>query len=74
MQQREKLDWVGYVLQDVITFLAQNDMMDSAKMLAVAAAHIEHNMNRSKPTSLLQEVKVEAPKIVAFPARRRVTH
>ena len=49
MQQRAELDWVGYVLRDVVTFLAKNDMMDSAKMLAVAAAHIEHDMKRPKP-------------------------
>jgi hypothetical protein len=72
MQQREELDWVGYVLRDVVTFLAKNDMMDSAKMLAVAAAHIEHDMKKAKPT---QPATVEMPtNVVRFPRQKRPFH
>ncbi|WP_128515191.1 hypothetical protein [Tabrizicola thermarum] len=69
MQQREELDWVAEVLRDVITFLALNDMMESAKMLAIAAAHIEHNLNRPKPASLHKGVELGDAKILAFPVR-----
>lgn len=73
MQKRSDTDWVGYVLRDVVTFLAENDMMQSAQMLAVAAAHIEHDMKRGKKPAVL-EVRVESPKVVAFPFRQRVAH
>lgn len=69
MQQKEELDWVGYVLRDVVTFLAKNDLMDSAKMLAVAAAHIEHDMKRVKPVpQALDEMPVN---VVRFPSQNR---
>jgi hypothetical protein len=69
MQQREELDWVGSVLRDVVTFLAQNDMMDSANMLAVATAHIEHDMRREKP---VPQTTVTPPvNVVMFPSRNR---
>lgn len=70
MQKRPELDWVGYVLRDVVTFLAENEMMQSAQMLAVAAAHIEHDMNRQKPPQV-QAVSVNDPKIVKFPVQKR---
>lgn len=70
MQQREELDWVGNVLRDVVTFLAKNDMMDSAKMLAVAAAHIDHDMKRTK---LVPQPTVEVPtNVLTFPSRKRL--
>lgn len=70
MQQRAELDWVGYVLRDVVTFLAKNDMMDSAKMLAVAAAHIEHDMKRPKPP--VAQPTVQSPaNVVKFPSSKR---
>ena len=69
MHQREELDWVGYVLRDVVTFLAENDMMQSAQMLAVAAAHIEHDMKRLKPVPRVT-VAAEA-NVVIFPAQKR---
>lgn len=50
MQKQADADWVGYVLRDVVTFLAENELMQSAQMLAVAAAHIEHDIRRSKPS------------------------
>jgi hypothetical protein len=69
MQQREELDWVGYVLRDVVTFLAKNDMMDSAKMLAVAAAHIEHDMKKPKP--LVPQPTITTPSnVVRFQSRK----
>ena len=70
MQQRKELDWVGYVLRDVVTFLAKNDMMDSAKMLAVAAAHIEHDMKRQKPSVPQPNIQTSA-NVVRFPSRNR---
>lgn len=70
MQQREELDWVGYVLRDVVTFLAKNDMMDSAKMLAVAAAHIEHEMKREKPP-VPQPSVTTSTNVVRFPSQSR---
>lgn len=70
MQKRPELDWVGYVLRDVVTFLAENEMMQSAQMLAVAAAHIEHDMKgRKRPQAPV--VAVEEPKIVVFPVQKR---
>jgi hypothetical protein len=70
MQQRAELDWVGYVLRDVVTFLAKNDMMDSAKMLAVAAAHIEHDMKRQKPP-VAQPTVLNPANVVRFPSPKR---
>ena len=70
MQQREELDWVGYVLRDVVTFLAKNDMMDSAKMLAVAAAHIEHDIRREKPP-VSQPTITTSANVVRFPSHKR---
>ena len=69
MQDQEELNWVGYVLRDVVTFLAQNDMIDSAKMLAVAAAHIENDMKRQKPTP--QATVATAANVVLFPSRMK---
>jgi hypothetical protein len=69
MQQREELDWVGYVLRDVVTFLAKNDLMDSARMLAVAAAHIEHDMKREKP--LPQPAVATRGNVVMFPRSKK---
>lgn len=70
MQQKEELDWVGYVLRDVVTFLAKNDRMDSAKMLAVAAAHIEHDMKKAKPP-LQQPAITTSSNVVRFQSRKR---
>jgi hypothetical protein len=69
MQEQAELNWVGYVLSDVITFLAENDMMESAKMLSIAAAHIDHDMRR-------QDVRPETTgsahtNVLAFPVGRR---
>lgn len=69
MQKRPELDWVGYVLRDVVTFLAENEMMDSAKMLAVAAAHIEHDMKREKPP-VPQPAVTSATNVVKFPSKK----
>lgn len=69
MQKRPELDWVGYVLRDVVTFLAENEMMQSAQMLAVAAAHIEHDIKRSKPVS--QPTVVTPVNVVMFPSQNR---
>ncbi|MDK2775828.1 MAG: hypothetical protein KYX65_12610 [Tabrizicola sp.] len=73
MQKSADADWVGYVLRDVITFLAANEMMQSAQMLAVAASYIEHEMKRQTKTKA-QSVSAEGAKIVAFPTSRRVAH
>jgi hypothetical protein len=70
MQERKELDWVGYVLQDVITFLIENEMIDSAQMLAVAATHVDHDLKGRKP--LLSMASKTETKILAFPAGRRV--
>lgn len=67
MQQKEELNWVGSVLGDVVTFLAQNDLMDSAKMLAIAAAHIEHDMRREKPVP--QAIVTLPANVLMFPNR-----
>jgi hypothetical protein len=70
MQKRADADWVGYVLRDVVTFLAENEMMQSAQMLAVAAAHIEHDMKREKhpvpPPTITRSANV-----VRFPSQKR---
>jgi hypothetical protein len=64
------MDWVGYVLRDVVTFLAKNDMVDSAKILAIAAAHIEHDMKRQKP-SVPQPTITRSANVVRFPSQKR---
>jgi hypothetical protein len=69
MQKRSDLDWVGYVLRDVVTFLAENDMMQSAQMLAVAAAHIEHDMKREKPVP--QPAVAVSANVVMFKSQKR---
>lgn len=69
MQKRADADWVGYVLRDVVTFLAENEMMQSAQMLAVAAAHIEHDMRRSKPVP--QPTVTTSENVVRFPSQKR---
>jgi hypothetical protein len=73
MQKRADADWVGYVLRDVVTFLAENELMQSAQMLAVAAAHIEHDIKRG----ILPDIPAaqgEDPKVVAFPGKQRLAH
>lgn len=70
MQQQEELEWVGYVLRDVVNFLAKNDMMDSAKMLAVAAAHIKHDMRRQQQPVPKLSVAPHS-NVVKFPGWRR---
>jgi hypothetical protein len=70
MQKRSELDWVGYVLRDVVTFLAENDMMQSAQMLAVAAAHIDHDMRRNCPAP--ERAHSPETKILTFPSRKKV--
>ena len=70
MQKRSELDWVGYVLRDVITFLADNELMQSAQMLAVAAAHIEHDMTREKP-QIPQPTITTSENVVRFPSQKR---
>lgn len=69
MQKPLELEWVGYVLRDVVTFLAENEMMQSAQMLAVAAAHIEHDIKRNATAP----PAVDTPKnnVVNFPTERR---
>lgn len=71
MKKRAELDWIGYVLRDVVTFLAENNMFDSAKMLSVAAAHIEHEMKRQKPYP--PAVDVVHANVFKFPAGRRIS-
>lgn len=69
MQKRPELDWVGYVLRDVVTFLAKNDMMDSATMLSVAAAYIEHDLKkRDAPAPRVMQEPMAA-NVLAFPTR-----
>ena len=69
MQKRSELDWVGYVLRDVITFLADNELMQSAQMLAVAAAHIEHDMKgRNLP---IQKTGTAETNVLSFPMAAR---
>lgn len=70
MRKRPELDWVGYVLRDVVTFLAENEMMQSAQMLAVAAAHIEHDMKSEKP-SISRPTITTSEKVVRFPSQER---
>lgn len=70
MQRRPDLEWVGYVLRDVVTFLADNEMMQSAQMLAVAAAHIEHDMKREKPP-VPQPPITRSANVVRFPSQKR---
>ena len=70
MQKQADADWVGYVLRDVVTFLAENEMMQSAQMLAVAAAHIEHDMTREKPP-VPQPTATTSENVVRFPSQKR---
>jgi hypothetical protein len=70
MQRRAELGWVGCVLRDVVTFLAKNDMLGSAKMLAVAAAHIEHDMKGQKPP-VAQPAVPSPANVVRFPSPKR---
>jgi hypothetical protein len=69
MQKRAGADWVGHVLWDVVAFLAENEMMQSAQMLAVAAAHIEHDM--IKPSPVPHPIVASASNVVMFPRQRR---
>ena len=69
MHERADLDWVEYVLRDVITFLAENEMMQSAQMLAVAAAHIEHDMKTRN--AALQTTATTKTDVLAFLATSR---
>jgi hypothetical protein len=69
MQKRADADWVGYLLRDVVTFLAENEMMQSAQMLAVAAAHIEHDMRRSRPVP--QPTFTTSSNVVTFHSKKR---
>lgn len=70
MQKRPELDWVGCTLRDVVTFLAENEMMQSALMLEVAAAHIEYDMKRQK-TPIPQPTQVSEANVVKFPGHNR---
>lgn len=70
MYERTELDWVGYVLRDVVTFLAENDMMQSAQMLAVAAAHIDHDLRRHTPA--LHAARVAETNVITFPIVKRM--
>lgn len=72
MQKRPELDWIGYVLRDVVTFLAENEMMQSAQMLAVAAAQIEHDMNREKPVP--QPAHTVSANVVMFKSQKSRTN
>jgi hypothetical protein len=69
MQKRHEQDWVGNVLRDMVTFLAENEMMQSAQMLTIAAAQIEREMKRQKPVPQ-PNIIVEA-NVVRFPSRNR---
>lgn len=69
MRERPELDWVGDVLRDVVTFLAKNEMMQSAQMLAVAAAYIENDMKRQQ--SVPQRICTAEANVVVFPSRKR---
>jgi hypothetical protein len=57
-------DWVGCVLFDVMDFLVKNQMHDSARMFAVAAAHIEHDIKKQEPIPTVT-VALET-KVLAF--------
>jgi hypothetical protein len=70
MQKRPEQDWVAYVLRDVVIFLAENDMIQSAQMLAVAAAHIDHDMRRKSPAR--QKAHTPEKKIITFPGSKSV--
>jgi len=72
MQKRADENWVGYVLRDVVTFLVENEMMDSARMLAVAAAHIEHDLRRQALGP--QATNVQHANVLAFPLRKRIAN
>lgn len=72
MRNRADLEWVENVLYDVITFLAENELMRSAQMLAVAAAHIEHDMKKGNSPAFEVTREPTATNVVAFPARTRL--
>jgi hypothetical protein len=60
-------EWVSSVLSDVVEFLMQSQLTDSARMLIVAAAYIDHEMKRQKQAPQA-DVKLEA-RVVMFPAK-----
>ncbi len=68
MNERAEFDWIGYVLWDVVNFLAENDMMQSAQMLAVASAHIDHDL-RSR-TQAPQTARVDEKNVITFSGRK----
>jgi hypothetical protein len=54
MHEAKQFDWVSNVLQDVITFLTENNLEDSAQVLADALAFIELDLQKlAPPTSPL---------------------
>lgn len=62
-------DWVSYVLSDIVDFLVENGRLDSAKMLAVAAAHIDHDLRRGNPAP--QTARGADTKALTLPGRKR---
>lgn len=68
MGKRAELDWIGYVLWDVVNFLAENEMMQSAQMLAVAAAHIDHDLRSQSQAP--QTACVEETNVITFPGSK----
>lgn len=68
MHKRTDLDWVGYVLRDVISSLNEHDMKSTAQMLAVAAAYVEADLeNRARVLdSEKSEDETGASKLVEF--------
>lgn len=72
MQKRSEFDWVGYVLRDVVTFLAENRMGPSAQILAVAAAHIDEDLKKHEEPA--PTTNATRSTIVAFPVRTRRTN
>lgn len=63
-----KCDWIGHVLSDVVDFLLRNQMQDSARMLVIAAMHIEHDLNRQNSDA--QAIAAQDAKVAALPACR----
>jgi hypothetical protein len=56
MPKHSEMEWVGEVLHDVITFLAKNEMEQSARTLAVAAAPTDSDLSaRCAPSSAEDE-------------------
>jgi hypothetical protein len=54
MHEAKQFDWVSHVLQDVITFLTENNLEESAQVLADAVEHIELDLQKlALPTSSL---------------------